>query len=893
MRGTAPRDAPWLLAVAAGLAVLVLARHAAPWLHAVHGTLLTLPRWFAGHRTLAAGAAAAGATVLAARVVVVRRLLASREGVRVVAADSFDPSMDAVLAFAGQLARTRRSGLGWLERPAAAVSVQFARRPGEALVSYQLTCPKHASGVLASALGNYTAVQARPEPQAKPAARSGQRGRVARAELVLARSSSLGLRESVLDPDPLQALAGVLGALGEHEDATVSLSLLAVTAGERRRLQRRLAGTARRESEPGAWQSLLDTGCPKARGPASPMDLVERRAQTRALHGKLGTPQPLFHLQLLVRAGGPSRRLARGRLRALLSCFDAMAGENHLRAAGLRLGGLGILGSDLPWHRRAFDRRLRTGRFRPRKRCVVSAAEVAGLLKPPTVHCESEAVERSGGIISAPPAGLPTFTGQPDLIPLGEIHTPAGPRRVGVPVDRTIFSYMAGRSRYGKTETAIGQFIHLARAGHGGLFLDPHSDAITKIKPYLTDPGIRERVVEIDLADLAGTHGQPGWNLLATHGMPAWESDRRVDAVVDAFAAALGWDDTNTRALNLITQSAQAMTELARALPRELAPTLFQIPTLLSNEEWRQAVLASVSPATRGFFTDRFPRLPAEAITPVTNLIDRLRAARPVAALFGSAVSTFDMQKAMNEGLIVLACPGTGSTRDRLVANLLVYEVLHAARTRISMNPSERRLFFLFLDELQTYDGPNLPALLEQSAKYGVRAFLLNQSPERLTSATLNAVTTNRSHLLTTTVNAKAAAWLSREYGGVPDPQTITRLARYTYLASVTIAERASDPFLVHGLTAHELHARHHHPEQLTDLDQAIDTGVGRAPVQQTLASLDTHERRIVEHLQAAHSRATGGQPCGDGSSPDPSHPGQPLAESGTRLPRVEERARA
>ena len=34
----------------------------------------------------------------------------------------------------------------------------------------------------------------------------------------------------------------------------------------------------------------------------------------------------------------------------------------------------------------------------------------------------------------------------------------------------------------------------------------------------------------------------------------------------------------------------------------------------------------------------------------------------------------------MDRGLIVLACPGFGSDRDRLVANLLVYDFLHAAR---------------------------------------------------------------------------------------------------------------------------------------------------------------------------------------------------------------------
>ncbi len=69
---------------------------------------------------------------------------------------------------------------------------------------------------------------------------------------------------------------------------------------------------------------------------------------------------------------------------------------------------------------------------------------------------------------------------------------------------------------------------------------------------------------------------------------------------------------------------------------------------------------------------------------------------------------------------------------------------------------------------MQSYDGAasgNLAALLEQSAKFGLRAVLLNQNPERLSAATLNALTTNRSHLLASTLNSHAASLVTKEWG--------------------------------------------------------------------------------------------------------------------------------
>ncbi len=760
------------------------------------------------------------------RLMLSRRALRSRIQIELLPADTFDPSLDAIRRFAGQLARTRRGFLlGWLERPGSAVRILIA--PDEhGVLRYRLEVPARARTTLAAALTAYSQLEAKEcEPLPFPNA-----GHTVRVELRLAHEPSQPLGDPGLDPDPLQGIAGVLGRLhGPAEGARVAIDLLPKTPAQSRRLRKRMFKYAARRAgvqSAGPLDGLLGGQPRVGRLPAA--DAVDRMFQTRALQRKLDATDLLFATQILLCVRGRVKAPVRALMYALLSCFDVFAGENHLRAAGLRFGGLGFLGADAPCRRGSFDRRLGSGRFAPVRVSVLGASEIAGLLKPPTARCYVENVARCGGAIPPPPPGLPTYKGQKGLIPLGKIAERGGERIVGVPVAGTFFAYMAGRSRYGKTETAIGQFIALARSGHGGLFLDPHADAIKDIKPYLTDPGIRERVVEINLTDLENDTQAPTWNLFALERRTAAEAAGKVEAFVDALAAAMRWDERNTRALNLATQAAQALVELALALPPELAPTIFQVPTLLSDEQWRAAILPALSVGTRGFFQDRFPRLPAEAVTAVTNLIDRLHAARPVAAFLGSPVSSYDARRAMRDGLIVLACPGSGSTRDRLVANLLVYDVLHAAKARASIPPEHRRTFWLFCDELQTYDGPNLPALLEQSAKYGGRAFLFNQNPERLTEATWNAVTTNRSHLLSSTVNAK--------------------------VASITHGERTTKPFLVHGLTARELHAQHHHPEQLPDLEAAIQTTTRRESVAATLATHQHHDQNIREAVETLNT---------------------------------------
>ena len=183
----------------------------------------------------------------------------------------------------------------------------------------------------------------------------------------------------------------------------------------------------------------------------------------------------------------------------MLSAFEPLSDRNWLRASGLAVFGLAFLGSDLPLRRGGFDRRLATGYFRPARRMILTARELAGFLKPPTVNCRAENVLRSGALLSPPPP-LPNFDPErEDLIPLGIVSGENGKRLVGVRIADTFFSYTAGRSRYGKTELAIVQFVHLARSGYGGFFLDPHGDALDRIEPYLAEPGVAERVIRIDL----------------------------------------------------------------------------------------------------------------------------------------------------------------------------------------------------------------------------------------------------------------------------------------------------------------------------------------------------------------------------------------------------------
>lgn len=700
---------------------------------------------------------------------------------------------------------------------------------------------------------------------------------VARAELVLAADPTLALARLELDPDPIDALAAALtGLQGQTETVELHLDLLPMTPARQHQLR---AAALRDDTETAAGPRggarmgvgeqlrLVYHGAtkpaprPATGGRSTPTPLVRSATlrRTRGVADKiLAVDEPWWELQLLLRVTSTRRGRAEPRLHAVLAALQQFAAENHLRVAGQRLGGF-YLGSDLPWRRRRFDRRADTGLFRPTEAGWVTTREVAGLFKPPSKRCGATNVARSGGPVPPPPRELPTYRGvvDRDLLPQGWVRDERGWRPTGSRKVDTFFEALTGGSRSGKTERMVAQFLHLALTGEGGMYLDPHVQAIERMKPYLG--ACADRICEFNLAR-TGARRQAGYNLLSMTGRSRADIDGRISAVVTSFSAALSWGAINNRAQNLVTQSVWSLCEIGLALPPELQPTIFQITTLLSDELWRAAVLPHLPPEVAAFWTTRFGNLEKGAITPITNLLDRLRSSPVVAALLGSPQSTFDPRHAMDHGQLVLASPAGTGDKDVFLASFFLYDMFLAALSRqdSGLAPEQLRWFWLACDEMQELDraGTVLERMLRETGKYGLRILGATQSLSVLNKNTQDMWLTNRSHLISSVERSDAAKTLAKEWSDKVAAATITRLERFTAIGQITHHGKRTNPYWMRGFDVADLFAEHYDETAPADITRATAANLGYRPVDQTLAELATLDARIATWL-ASHPPRT------------------------------------
>jgi hypothetical protein len=701
-----------------------------------------------------------------------------------------------------------------------------------------------------------------------------------RAELKLARGSEKSLRLLDLNPDPLGAFVGIAGLLDDllEEDFTIAIDLLPATAMTRRRLRKKLEsradiGRPSKNSPVDSGLELLDGVFDEMMGSKSgntssivsglssrmqPVDVVHRRRDMQMVGAKLLEPDAMFQLQVLIYCQSLSKNNANKIFKDILSAFRMFDGNNEFRVTGF--GKLKFFGADSRRRRWWFDHRLKTGYFCPRGNTIVNAKEILGLLKPPTVNCKLRNFVGSGPYLEPAPRDFPIYDKQPGVLPLGKVRRGESSVMVGMPKDEFFFGYISGRTRAGKTETASNLFVHAVTIeDEGALFFNPHVGKDTRVLSYLTAPKIRNRVVDINLFNHSLDARHVGWNLLSMENLGEDKIADRANAISDAIAMSTGYTASSARRTTTIMQNAvTSLLYLGLQLPPDLQPTIFTIPTLLLDEEWREAAVARLPERHRGFWNNLFANMPSDATNPLCGAISRLQTNPVVHATFGTPESTYDPRSAMDEGLIVLAAP---PLNDQMVSSLIIQVHIDAARSRADILPHLRKLFWMILDEAQIYDhgvgsrGSAVAELLEQTGGYGVRAFLLSQSPTRLSEATLDALTTNASFLGTHATSADGAGFFSKQWSEFDAKRAVNRLPRFNSIMQPTWHGQRTDPFRVEGVSLEQQWGVYKNESALGELEAAIDKRCRPRTVSETLELIEGHDKKMLYALRNDRSK--------------------------------------
>ncbi|MEU9918949.1 ATP/GTP-binding protein [Streptomyces sp. NPDC051001] len=831
--------------------------------------------WLYGHWYLLAVAIAAcwGLGELIVRQLA-ERASVERMALELIPQRHFDPGFEEIFRRGVQLARASTAMPWWAPRRSKAVQIRL-RADGSTPLRYRIEGPAGGQRLLSiTPFGPSVRVE-RAQPIVDEA-----REHVVRAEFILRGRLTAPLREVPLDPDPLQplvdAVADLRAELGDLAEIRLDIQRAPKWALRARRAQ--LMSTARRserrESARAArwvrqdaggiedslgWQlQQLVAGKGGSSGRRLVMPPVPRRVDRDEALGKLAEDDQLVRVQLLVMCASNTEGRAQARLAQLQAAFDVFGGRSRWAMRGWRLGPWRI-GADQWPTRRAFERRWRLGHCQPPRANWVRLEEITGLLKPPTVNCRLPLLA----------SDLPDFRfGDPELLLQGFYRGPDGRRRkVATYTAETLFECAVGKAGGGKTERALAQAIGWAHAGGGLMFVDPHRDSWPRAMPFLAHDHLMQRIALIDLNAFGPSPLLSSWNPLAMqHGQAPHDV---TEAVTDAFAAVLGWNDTAApRALTIFTAALAVLTALNQAACQAGRPgdqaTLFHIRSLITDPDFRSAALAAVGERldeeTRAWWRTVFPTFPPDAFGVVLNPIARLAANPVTRAFLGQGVGVYNSRAAMDNGLIVWVCPAGNGPTDRLLTALIARDLLRAVRSRRDTPPEQRRPFRLYFDELITLTGAapdTIAAMFEDFRKYKVTVHGMTQLLGRLPGPVRMSLIQNASTLASTAGSTTAIAPITAEWGETPSADEVAVLDRFDHYMSLTVAGRRIGPVPITGPHLDEVFADQARPRNVPALEDAAHTLAQAVALDELTASAAAQHSRVLNLLADITPAAT------------------------------------
>ena len=311
---------------------------------------------------------------------------------------------------------------------------------------------------------------------------------------------------------------------------------------------------------------------------------------------------------------------------------------------------------------------------------------------------------------------------------------------------RDTHCYVVGGSGTGKTkflETLIKQDID---CGFGFGVIDPHGDLVEDVKGYLynaqnSPPNapqtdfLAENVVLIDPTDPALT---VAFNPLEkVSGISAAEQAGELVSVFKKI-----WKESwGARMEDLMRNSLIALVE------QNL--TLVELPQFLVNDEFRLSVLEKTEhPICRQYF-ERFNGLNkrtrdewSESTLNKTNAFlsdDRIR------QILISPQSSFNLRDIIDNGKILLVKLDKGRLKGGadLLGSLILSKLQMAAFARSDTLQSERRLFYLYIDEFQNFATDSFIETLAEARKYRLALILAHQNLAQLPHELQASIFTN------------------------------------------------------------------------------------------------------------------------------------------------------
>jgi len=328
-------------------------------------------------------------------------------------------------------------------------------------------------------------------------------------------------------------------------------------------------------------------------------------------------------------------------------------------------------------------------------------------------------------------------------------------------------TYIIGKSGSGKTTLLRNMIFQDLQLGNGLGVIAPEQEMITEeIMPFIPE----ERLNDVIYFNPADENPIP-FNPLNLG--PDEDPGLKANEIMTIFKRIIGGEST--------PRIGQILYQLFYALIMAPKTTLLDVRKFLNRDDpdFREQVISQIQDEECiEFWRDDYPQFDKSAHLPILYRVGAFTRDKRIRNILCGVGESFNFRQAMDTGKVVLFNLSDGilgEQNSQFLGQLIVSQFQLAVSSRASIPEQQRRRFYLYIDEFQTFTSGSADSyamILSRARKYRLALIFAHQQTGQLPRELLMDIFGNVSTMISFMVSHHDATKLSKEFiiDGQPIP---------------------------------------------------------------------------------------------------------------------------
>jgi hypothetical protein len=434
----------------------------------------------------------------------------------------------------------------------------------------------------------------------------------------------------------------------------------------------------------------------------------------------------------------------------------------------------------------------RNRRQRKKTSLVLSANELATFWHMPLKNIKTSGIQQNKSVQLEPPGNIPLLEDyeKEQITALGKAKYHGSEKTFGMLVDdRRRHSYVIGKTGMGKSVLLENMIYSDIMSGKGIAVVDPHGDLAERAIDFVPshrindlvifDPGDRDYPISFNMLEV---RDEAQKELVASGMLGIFKK-----MFEHSWGPRLEYILRNTL-LTLLENEGQ---------------TMLGIPLILTNKGYREKMVKPLNDIVlKNFWENEFEvmqdRQKTEAVAPILNKVGQFLSSPMIRNIVGQSKSAIDLRFAMDTGKIVIVNISKGKIGEdfsALLGSMMITKFQIDAMTRANIAESERKDFFLYVDEFQNFATDSFASILSEARKYRLSLTMANQYISQMSDEVKEAIFGNCGSIMSFQVGATDATSLVQQFSNEINDSDLLNIPKWHIYLKLLIDGMPSSTF--------------------------------------------------------------------------------------------------